>query len=120
LRLALKQGHPTVSKPRALNRRAGETPAFVNSSGGVSQYRQSIQTQEASLGRPKWEGLYAGDWEILLYERGGGWEACFFKWDIYHEHVTGDSLDEARRAAEARIDALEGRCAPPTAGGDNF
>ena len=109
-----------MRKPRALARPAGEPPAFITSSGRVSPYRQSIQSREASLGRPQWEGLYADGWEILLYRKEGDWEACFFKWDIYHEHVTGQSLDEARRAAEARIDALEGRGTTPPAEGKSF
>lgn len=65
------------------------------------------------MGRPKWASLYADDWEILLYERGDDWEACFFKCDIYHEHVAGHSREEARCVAEARIDALEGRGVSP-------
>ncbi len=72
------------------------------------------------MGQPKWAGVYADDWEILLYQSDGGWEACFFKLDIYHEHVAGLSLDEARRAAEARIDALEGRGTSPSEGVDNL
>lgn len=109
-----------MRKPRALERRAGGPPPFVRPPDGVSPHRQSIQAQDASLGPPKWAGFYAGCWEVLVYQRGDVWEACFFRRDIYHEHVAGQSLDGARRAAETRIDALEGGAAPPSAGSDNF
>ena len=58
----------------------------------------------------RWAGQYEEDWEILLYELGGLWEACFFKWGFYHEHAFGSSLDDARRKAEVRIDSIEDGC----------
>lgn len=56
---------------------------------------------------PKWTGSYRNDWEISIYEMSGTFEVCYFKRNVYHEHVTGFSIDEAHRLAVERIDALE-------------
>ena len=63
---------------------------------------------EGRLGQLQWSGRFAVDWEILAYKKKFFWEACFFKWDIDHEHVKARSLDEARSKAQRRIRILEG------------
>ena len=70
----------------------------------VSQLTRIIRK---GLGQLQWAGCYATDWEIVIYEQKELWEACFFTRDLYHEHVTGPTLDEVRRRAEERIDLLE-------------
>jgi len=52
-------------------------------------------------------GIYANGWEVLIYETGLEWEACFFNHDLQHEHLLASSFDSARRRAEMRIDILE-------------
>jgi len=54
-----------------------------------------------------WAGQYADDWWILVYYKEGFWNACFFKFDFYHEHATASSLENARSKAERRIDFIE-------------
>jgi hypothetical protein len=54
-----------------------------------------------------WAGQYADGWEILAYYQEGSWEACFFKWDFHHEHVSGSSFEDVRSTAEQRIDFIE-------------
>jgi len=56
-----------------------------------------------------WSSLRADDWEILVYKRNEGWEACFFRWPLHHEHATGSSFDSVRHRAEQRIRFLESR-----------
>jgi len=55
----------------------------------------------------RWAGVFMERWEILMYDRVDYWEACFFRWGEQHEHLTGDSLEEARGKAEQRIQLLE-------------
>ena len=54
-----------------------------------------------------WSSRKPDDWEILVYKQGEGWDACFFRWPIHHEHATGSSFDSVVRTAERRIRALE-------------
>ena len=54
-----------------------------------------------------WSSLRPDHWEILVYKRTEGWEACFFRWPIHHEHVTGSSFEFVRQRAEKRIRVLE-------------
>jgi hypothetical protein len=54
-----------------------------------------------------WSGSFSPDWEILVYRKGDVWEACFFRWAIHHEHVTGSSFDGVQHRAEQRIRKLE-------------
>lgn len=56
-----------------------------------------------------WSSLRPDDWEILVYKQADGWEACFFRWPLHHEHATGSSFDSVRQRAEQRIRALEAR-----------
>lgn len=46
-------------------------------------------------------------WEILVYDRIEYWEACFFRWGEQHEHVSGDSFEEALRRVEQRIHLIK-------------
>lgn len=54
-----------------------------------------------------WSSQKAGDWEILVYKQTEGWEVCFFRWPIHHEHATGPSFDSVKQKAEQRIRVLE-------------
>jgi len=54
-----------------------------------------------------WSTRKPDDWEILVYKHGEGWDACFFRWPIHHEHATGSSFDAVRQRAERRIRVLE-------------
>jgi hypothetical protein len=54
-----------------------------------------------------WSSCRPDDWEILVYKQTEGWESCFFRWPLHHEHATGSSFDSVRRRAEQRIHALE-------------
>ena len=54
-----------------------------------------------------WSSREADDWEILVYNKGETWEACFFRWPIHHEHLNGPSFTHVRRRAEQRIRVLE-------------
>lgn len=54
-----------------------------------------------------WSSLRPDDWEILVYKQTDGWEACFFRWPLHHEHATGSSFDSVRQRAEQRIRILE-------------
>ena len=54
-----------------------------------------------------WSSRKPDDWEILIYKQTEGWEACFFRWPIHHEHATGSSFDFVRQRAEKRIRVLE-------------
>ena len=56
-----------------------------------------------------WSSLRPDDWEILVYKQTEGWEACFFRWPLHHEHATGSSFDSVRQRAEQRIRILEAR-----------
>ena len=56
-----------------------------------------------------WSSLRPDDWEILVYKQIEGWEACFFRWPLHHEHATGSSFDSVRQRAEQRIRVLEAR-----------
>jgi hypothetical protein len=63
-----------------------------------------------SLGNPRWIGGYAGDWEIVVYERETFWEACFFKGQVHHEHLKAVSMEGVLHDAERRIDSLQMTC----------
>jgi len=54
-----------------------------------------------------WSARNNDDWEILIYQCGELWEACFFRWAIHHEHAMGSSFDSVRRRVEQRIHVLE-------------
>ena len=54
-----------------------------------------------------WASSRPDDWEILVYKQTEGWEVCFFRWPLHHEHATGYSFDSVRRRAEQRIRTLE-------------
>ena len=54
-----------------------------------------------------WSSCKPDDWEILVYNRGEIWEACFFRWPIHHEHVSGPSFAYVRQRAEQTICVLE-------------
>ena len=54
-----------------------------------------------------WSSRKPDDWEVLVYKHTEGWEACFFRWPIHHEHATGSSFNSVRRRAEQRIRILE-------------
>ena len=54
-----------------------------------------------------WSSRKPDDWEILVYKQTEGWQACFFRWPIHHEHATGTSFDLVRQMAERRIRVLE-------------
>src|SRR5688572_9415908 len=58
-----------------------------------------------------WSSLRPDDWEILVYKlsEGRGWEVCFFRWPLHHEHATGSAFDTVRQRAEQRIRVLEAR-----------
>ena len=55
-----------------------------------------------------WSSYRPDDWEILVYKQTEGWEVCFFRWPLHHEHATGSSFDSVRQMAERRIRTLEG------------
>ena len=59
-----------------------------------------------------WIGYYPGNWEILVYQQADVWEACYVKWDVYHNHIRGFSFADTLHRAEARIEQLEasGEC----------
>ena len=54
-----------------------------------------------------WSSRKPDDWEILVYKQAEGWEVCFFRWPLHHEHAIGSSFDAVRQRAEQRIRALE-------------
>ena len=54
-----------------------------------------------------WSSHKADEWEILVYNKGENWEACFFRWPIHHEHINGPSFTYVRRRAEQKICLLE-------------
>jgi len=54
-----------------------------------------------------WSSCRPDDWEILVYKQTEGWEVCFFRWPLHHEHAIGSSFDAVRQRAEQRIRALE-------------
>ena len=54
-----------------------------------------------------WSSCRPDDWEILVYKQTEGWEVCFFRWPLHHEHATGSSFDSVRQRAERRICTLE-------------
>jgi len=54
-----------------------------------------------------WSSRKPDDWEVLVYKHTEGWEACFFRWPIHHEHATGSSFNSVRQRAEQRIRILE-------------
>src|SRR5262245_36986628 len=54
-----------------------------------------------------WSSHRPNDWEILVYNNGASWEACFFRWPIHHEHANGPSFSFVRQRAEQRIRGLE-------------
>ena len=54
-----------------------------------------------------WSSCRPDDWEILVYKQTDGWEVCFFRWPLHHEHATGSSFDSVRQRAERRISTLE-------------
>ena len=54
-----------------------------------------------------WSSRRLDDWEILVYKKAEGWEVCFFRWPLHHEHATGHSFDSVRQRAEQRIRTLE-------------
>jgi|ERR1700752_2888935 len=56
-----------------------------------------------------WSSRRPDDWEILVYKQNEGWEACFFRWPIHHEHVSGPSFNSVLQIAEQRIHVLEAR-----------
>ena len=56
-----------------------------------------------------WSSFRPDDWEILVYKLTEGWEACFFRWPLHHEHAIGSSFDAVRQRAEQRIRILEAR-----------
>ena len=56
-----------------------------------------------------WSSLRPDDWEILVYKQTEGWEVCFFRWPLHHEHASGSSFDSVRQRAEQRIRVLEAR-----------
>lgn len=70
--------------------------------------RPRVTAKQSSLGLLVFAETYAGDWEVLVYKNERRWEACFFKWDSHHEHLTAASFTEARHQAEQRIDIFEG------------
>ena len=74
---------------RLVSTNAGELPA-------VKSTRELI-----------WSSHKADDWEILVYNKGETWEACFFRWPIHHEHINGPSFTYVRRRAEQKICVLE-------------
>lgn len=55
----------------------------------------------------RWSGVFMELWEILVYDRIEYWEACFFRWGEQHEHVSGDSFEEALRRVEQRIHLIK-------------
>jgi hypothetical protein len=73
---------------------SGNSP--VVSTGGIE--RQLI-----------WSSFRPDDWEILVYKQTEGWEVCFFRWPLHHEHATGSSFESVRQRAEHRIRVLEAR-----------
>ena len=70
--------------------------------------RPRATANQSGLGLLVFAETYADDWEVLVYRNERHWEACFFKWDSHHEHLTAASLSEARSQAEQRIDIFEG------------
>ncbi len=66
----------------------------------------SANTSERQL---IWSSCRPDDWEILVYKQTEGWEVCFFRWPLHHEHATGSSFDSVRQRAEQRIRVLEVR-----------
>ena len=54
-----------------------------------------------------WSSHKPDDWEILVYKQTEGWEVCFFRWPIHHEHAIGSSFESVRQRAEQRIRVLE-------------
>ena len=68
-----------------------------------SQVRSADQNQRRLI----WSSSMPDEWETLVYKRAAGWEACFFRWPIHHEHATGSSFDSVRQRAEQRIRFLK-------------
>jgi len=54
-----------------------------------------------------WSSRKPNEWEIFVYKKANGWEACFFRSPIHHEHASGSSFDSVRQRAEQRISILE-------------
>jgi hypothetical protein len=85
----------------------------VESSATISQpfsYELVPLLGNGSLGHPRWIGVYAGGWEIVVYERKAFWEACFFNGHDHHEHLKATSMEGAQHEAKCRIDSLQMTC----------
>jgi hypothetical protein len=54
-----------------------------------------------------WSFSDPDDWEILIYKRADLWEACFFLWEMHHEHASGSSFDSVKTRVEERIRILK-------------
>ena len=70
---------------------------------GDSLVRSANQNEKQLI----WSTRKPDEWEILVYKQTAGWEACFFRWPIHHEHATGSSFDAVRLRAEQRIRFLK-------------
>jgi hypothetical protein len=77
------------------------------SDSGDSIGDDQVRLGEGKLGRLKWSGRLASDWEILVYKPAVSWEACIFKPGVRHEHIKGFSLSDVRTRAERRVEALQ-------------
>lgn len=53
---------------------------------------------------PIWSECYTGGWDIRVWPKGAQFEACFHHVDLWHEHVTADSLEAVLTLARATID----------------
>ena len=51
----------------------------------------------------------ADDWEILVYQQGAVFEACFFQWETHHEHAIGSPVEALNHYVEQRIEILRSR-----------
>jgi hypothetical protein len=69
---------------------------------------KALVLSEETIGRQLiWSSRKPDDWEILVYKQAEGWEACFFRWPIHHEHAIGSSFESVRQRAEQRINLLD-------------
>jgi hypothetical protein len=73
----------------------------------LRSYDSPVRFEDMIEGQLIWSSRKPDDWEILVYKQAERWEACFFRWPIYHEHAAGASFASVRQRAEQRIRVLK-------------
>jgi hypothetical protein len=94
----------TIPEVVLLREKQIERPVYLLRSGNPPVLSADIIERQLI-----WSSLRPNDWEILVYKQTEGWEVCFFRWPLHHEHATGPSFDAVRQRAEQKIRFLEAR-----------